>query len=65
MEQLCAIAKSVKSTRDSHRQTTLVEELKHVADLFVGTFRLPLDPALLARGIDLEVCGVLFHVGTT
>ena len=55
MDQLCAVAMAVKNMRDSHRQTTLVEELKGVADKFVGKFRLPLDPSLLVKSIDIEV----------
>ena len=55
MQQLCSVATAVKSSRDSHRQTTLVQELKGVADKFIGKFRLPLNPALLVKGIDIEV----------
>jgi len=55
VDQLCAVAMAVKNTRDSHRQTTLVEELKGVADKFVGKFRLPLSPSLLVKSIDIEV----------
>ncbi len=56
VEQLCAVAMAVKNMRDSHRQTTLVEELQAVADKFVGKFRLPLSPSLLVKSIDIEVC---------
>ena len=55
MEQLCAVATAVKGSRDSHRQTTLVQELQAVADKFIGQFRLPLNPSLLVKGIDIEV----------
>ena len=57
VEQLCSVAGSVKASRDSHRQTTLVQELRRVGGKFVGQFRLPLDPALLVSGIDIEVRG--------
>ena len=56
MEQLCVVASAVKQARDAHRQTTLITELRGVADKFVGTFRLPLDPALLVRGVDVDAC---------
>ena len=63
VEQLCAVATAVKNMRDSHRQTTLIEELKKVADKFVGQFRLPLNPALLVKGIDIEVSKhVILHI---
>ena len=55
MEQLFSVAVAVKNTRDSHRQTTLVQELQGVADKFHGKFRLPLNPALLVKSIDIEV----------
>lgn len=55
MEQLCAVAVAVKSSRDAHRQTTLVQELNRVANKFIGQFRLPLNPSLLVRGIDIDV----------
>ena len=58
MDQLCAVANTVKTSRDSHRQTTLVQTLKAVADKFVGQFRLPLNPSLLAKGIDIDVSSI-------
>jgi hypothetical protein len=55
VEQLCVVATAVKTSRDAHRQTTLVQELKKVVDKFIGQFRLPLNPSLLVKGIDVEV----------
>ena len=55
MEQLCAVANAVKVSRDAHRQTTLVEELNRVAEKFIAQFRLPLNPSLLVKGMDIEV----------
>ncbi len=55
VEQLCAIATDVKATRDAHRQTALVQRLKRLSDMFVGCFRLPLDPSLQVWGVDIEV----------
>ena len=59
VEQLCGVATAVKNARDSHRQTTLVQELKMVVDKFIGEFRLPLNPSLLVKDIDIEVNNVL------
>ena len=55
MEQLSSVAVAVKNTRDSHRQTSLVQELQGVADKFRGKFCLALNPALLVKSIDIEV----------
>ena len=49
------MAVAVKNTCDSHRWTTLVEELQGVADMFVGKFRLPLNPLLLVKSVNIEV----------
>ena len=60
------LAGSVKSARETHRQTTLICELQRLSDKFVGTFRLPLDPALLVTGIDIEVmCYYTLKQGNT
>ena len=55
VEQLVAVAAAVKVTRDAHRQTVLVKELQRVGERFVSDFRLPLSPALLVQGLDIEV----------
>ena len=57
VEQLVAVAAAVKVTRDAHRQTVLVKELQRVGERFVSDFRLPLSPAMLVRGLDIEVRG--------
>ena len=56
VDQLRTVANAVKSARDTHRQTTLIHELRGLSEKFFGKFRLPLDPALLVKGIDIEVC---------
>ena len=43
--------------RDAHRKTVLVKELQRVGERFVSDFRLPLSPAMLVRGLDMEVRG--------
>ena len=55
VEQLVAVAGVVKSTRDAHRQTVLVQELQRVGERLMSEFRLPLSPSLLVRGLDIEV----------
>ena len=55
VEQLVAVAGVVKSTRDAHRQTVLVQELQRVGERLMSEFRLPLSPLLLVRGLDIEV----------
>lgn len=56
VDQLRTVANAVKSARDTHRQTTLIHELRRLSGKFVSEFRLPLDPALLVKDIDIEVC---------
>jgi hypothetical protein len=55
INQLRAIAYAVKSARDTHRQTTLIRGLQGLSHKFVSKFQLPLDPALLVRGIEIKV----------
>ena len=55
MDQLRAIANAVKSARDTHRQTTLIHGLQRLSHKFVSQFQLPLNPALLVRGIEIKV----------
>ena len=55
LERLVAVAAAVKVTQDAHRQTVLVRELQRVGERLVSDFRLPLSPAMLVRGLDIEV----------
>ena len=55
VDHLRTVANAVKSAREAHRQTTLIHELQRLSDKFVSKFRLPLDPALFVKGIDIEV----------
>lgn len=55
VDHLRTVANAVKSVREAHRQTTLIHELQRLLNKFVSTFRLPLDPALLVKGIDVKV----------
>ena len=57
MEQLGSVAMAVKASRDAQRQTTLVQELRQLNRQLVGHFRLPLNPAIRVKGIDIEVGG--------
>ena len=55
VDHLRTVANAVKSAREAHRQTTLIHELQRLSNKFISTFRLPLDPALLVKGIDVKV----------
>ncbi len=55
MSYLRSVATAVKSSRVSHRQTTLIHGLQSVADKLMGPFSLPLNPAMVAKGISVEV----------
>ena len=46
---------ATKSTRETQRQTILVQELGKVASLITGSFALPLNPAMLVSCLDIEV----------
>lgn len=49
------MANAVKSSSFSHRQTTLVKGLQSITDKLLGPFTLPLNPAMVAKGISIEV----------
>ena len=46
---------ATKGTREAQRQTILVQELQKVSSLITGSFALPLNPAMLVSGLDIEV----------
>ena len=48
---------ATKGTREAQRQTILVQELQKVASLITTSFPLPLNPAMLVSGLDIEVRG--------
>ena len=55
MEILRDAAMATKGTREAQRQTILVQELQRVASLITASFSLPLNPAMLVSGLDIEV----------
>lgn len=62
VETLRGVANTVKATKDAQRQMTLVHELRQASVSLPPVFRLPLNPALQCRDIDIQVA--LHHART-